>query len=239
MMAPGTGVRERPPRFLVALPAKVMVVDQAVPGSHRVLTAATANVSEGGMALDLQEALPPWTPVEVQVERPEGTVALEAIVLWHEDLSSRRGTSGVRHGLMLSHLPQGARQGWDVLLKGLGHVGPPTRQRTRFPLEARAVCEVQGRGGQPLEGRAENISRGGLGLLLPERLPVGAGLEVEVLTRGEHLRMAGRVIWSSPLSVRTAGPAFRHGVEREGGDWPHDFVLELYLQEAQWRRGSG
>jgi len=160
MMAPGTGVRERLPRFLVVLPSKVMVVDQAVPGSHRVLTAVTANVSEGGMALDLQEALPPWTPVEVQVERPEGTVALEAIVLWHEDLSSRRGTSGVRHGLMLSHLPQGARQGWDVLLKGLGHVGPPTRQRTRFPLEARAVCEVQGRGGQPLEGRARTLAVG-------------------------------------------------------------------------------
>jgi len=59
------------------------------------------------------------------------------------------------------------------------------------------------------------------------------------MTRGQHLRMAGRVIWSSPLPVRTGGPAFRHGVEREGGDWPHDFVLELYLQEVQWRRGSG
>ncbi|MGH7363256.1 MAG: PilZ domain-containing protein, partial [Candidatus Methylomirabilales bacterium] len=70
----------------MVLPANVMVVDQAVPGSHRALTAVTANISEGGMALDLQEALPPWTPVEVQVERPEGTVAFEAIVLWHEDL---------------------------------------------------------------------------------------------------------------------------------------------------------
>src|SRR3989304_4325940 len=60
MMAPGTGVRERPPRFLVVLPSKVMVVDQAVPGSHRVLTAVTANVSEGGRGLGLQGALPPW-----------------------------------------------------------------------------------------------------------------------------------------------------------------------------------
>lgn len=152
MMAPGTGVRERPPRFLVALPAKVMVVDQAVPGSHRVLTAATANVSEGGMALDLQEALPPWTPVEVQVERPEGTVALEAIVLWHEDLSSRRGTSGVRHGLMLSHLPQGARQGWDVLLKGLGHVGPPRASALASRWRRARSARCRGGGANPWRG---------------------------------------------------------------------------------------
>lgn len=238
-MVPEAGVRERAPRFLVDLPAKVTVVDQAVPGSHRVLTAVTTNVSDGGMALDLEEALLPWTAVEVQVETPEGTLGLEAIVLWHEDLSRRRAGSGIRHGLMLAQIPQAARQGWDGLLKGLGHVRPSTRQHTRFPLDARAVCELEGRGRPPLEGRAENISRGGLGLLLPERLPVGSGLDVEVLTRGEHLRMAGRVIWSSPLPVQTGGPAFRHGVEREGGDWPHDFVLGLYLQEAQWRRGLG
>ncbi|MCI0370115.1 MAG: PilZ domain-containing protein [candidate division NC10 bacterium] len=239
MMAPEGGVREPSPRFLVALPAKVTVADHPVPGAHRVFTAVTANISDGGMALDLQEALPPWTPVEVQVEAAGGTVVLEAVVLWHEDLSRLRGSSGIRHGFMLSQIPPGARQGWDGLLKGLGHVTPSTRRHTRFPLDARAVCALEGRGGAHLEGRVENVSCGGLGLLLPERLPAGTGLELEVLTRGEHLRMAGRVVWSSPLPVRTGGPAFRHGVEREAGDWPHDFVLDMYLQEGQWRVGLG
>lgn len=238
-MAPAIGVRERPPRFVVALPANVTVVDHAVPGTRRVLTAVTANVSDGGMALDLPEALPPWTPVEIQVEMGQGVVGLEAVVLWHEDPSLRRGGSGIRHGLVVSEVPPGARQGWDELLRGLGHVRPSTRHRTRFPLDARAVCEVQGRKGAPLEGRTENISRGGLGLLLPERLPAGTGMEVEVPTRGELLRMAGLVIWSSPLPTGTGRPTFRHGVEREAGDWPHEFVLELYLREEQWRRGPG
>src|SRR3972149_3030765 len=152
MMAPGTGVRERPPRFLVVLPSKVMVVDQAVPGSHRVLTAVTANVSEGGMALDLQEALPPWTPVEVQVERPEGTVALEAIVLWHEDLSSRRGTSGVRHGLMLSHLPQGARQGGMFFSRGSGTSGPPRASAPASRWRRARSARCRGGGANPWRG---------------------------------------------------------------------------------------
>lgn len=236
-MVPGPGVRERPPRFLVALPAKVTVVDQVGPGDHRVFTAVTANVSDGGMALDLPEALAPWSPVEVQVETGEGTVVLEAVVLWHEDLGRRRGDAGVRHGFLLSQIPPAARRGWEALLRGLGHLRPSTRGNTRFPLEARAVCQVMGRAGPPLEGRTENMSRGGLGLLLPERLPAGTGIEVEVLTRQEPLRMGGRVIWSSPLPVGTRGLAYRHGVVREAGDWPHDFVLDLYLQEAQLRRG--
>lgn len=235
-MVPGSGVRERPPRFLVALPAKVTVVDQAAPGDQRVYTAVTANMSDGGIALDLPEALPPWTPVEVQVEAGEGTVALEAVVLWHEDLGRRRGGAGVRHGFLLSQISPAARQGWDALLRGLGHLRPSTRENTRFPLEVRVVCQVLGRPGPLLDGRTENISRGGMGLLLPERLPAGTGVEVEVLTRGKPLRMGGRVIWSSPVAVRT-GLEYRHGVVREAGDWPHDFVLDLYLQEAQWRRG--
>lgn len=235
-MVHGPEDRERPPRFLVALPAKVTVVDQAGPGNHRAFTAVTANVSDGGIALDLPQALAPWSPVEVQVETGEGTVVLEAVVLWHEDLARRRGGAGIRHGFLLSQIPPAARRGWEALLRGLGHLRPSTRENTRFPLEVRAVCQVLGRAGPPLTGRTENISRGGLGLLLPERLPAGTGVEVEVLTRKEPLRMGGRVIWSSPVAVRT-GLAYRHGVVREAGDWPHDFVLDLYLQEAQLRRG--
>ena len=237
MMGPEAEVREPSPRFLVALPASVRVADHAVPGAQRVLTAVTANVSDGGMALDLQEALAPWTPVEVQVEAAGGTLMLEAIVLWHENPSHPRGSSTIRHGLMLSQVPPGARQGLEGLLKGLGHLTSSTRRHIRFPVDARVVCGLEGRGGPPMEGRVENISCGGLGLLLPERLPAGTGLEVEVLTRGEDLRMAGRVAWSSPLPVRTGGSAFRHGVEREAGDWPHDFVLDLYLREEQSRPG--
>jgi hypothetical protein len=236
-MVHGPEDRERPPRFLVALPAKVTVVDRAGPGDDRVFTAVTANVSDGGMALDLPEALPPWIPVEVQVETPEGIIALEAVVLWHEGLEGRREGVGVRHGFLLSQIPPPARQGWEALLRGVGHLMPSTRENTRFPLGARAVCQVLGRAGPPLEGRTENISRGGLGLLLPERLTAGTGVEVEVLTRQEPLHMGGRVIWSSPLPVGTKVLAYRHGVVREAGDWPHDFVLDLYLQEAQWRRG--
>ncbi|MGH7361502.1 MAG: PilZ domain-containing protein, partial [Candidatus Methylomirabilales bacterium] len=231
MMGPEAEVREPSPRFLVALPAKVTVADHAVPGARRVFTAVTANISDGGMALDLQEALAPWTPVDVQVEAAGETLMLEAIVLWHENPSHPRGSSTIRHGLMLSQVPPGARQGLEGLLKGLGHLTPSTRRHIRFPVDARVVCGLEGGGGPPMEGRVENIGCGGLGLLLPERLPAGTGLEVEVLTRGEHLRMAGRVVWSSPLPVRTGGPAFRHGVEREAGDWPHDFVLDLYLRE--------
>lgn len=237
-MVTAPGFRERPPRFLVALPAKVTVVDQAAPGHQRAFTAVTANVSDGGMALDLPEALPPWSPVEVHVEAGEGTFGIEAIVLWHEDLAQRRGGAGIRHGLLLSQIPPTARRHWDALLRGLGHLRPSTRGNTRFPLDAVAVCQVLGRPEPPLDGRSENISRGGLGLLLPERLPAGTGLEVEVLTRRERLRMGGRVIWSSPLPVGAGDPAYRHGVVREAGDWPHDFVLDLYLQEAQWRRGA-
>lgn len=236
-MLPGSGVRERSPRFLVAIPAKVTVVDQASPGRHRVFTAVTANVSDGGMAVDLPEALPPWAPVSIQVETGDGTFEIEAVVLWHEELSVRRAGGAIRHGFLLAQIPPVARQGWEGLLRGLGHVRPSTREHTRFPLEARVVCQVLGRSGPPLTGRTENISRGGLGLLLSERLHVGTGLEVEVLTRREPLRMGGRVIWSAPLPVGRENPLYPHGVTREAGDWPHDFVLDLYLQEAQWKRG--
>lgn len=85
------------------------------------------------------------------------------------------------------------------------------RRHLRFTRYLPVKCGAL-RPGQPertLIGRTQDISVGGLGLLLPETLPVGISLWVEV-DQADYL--LGRVVWVGKGMPTLRGTAFLHGV---------------------------
>ena len=66
------------------------------------------------------------------------------------------------------------------------------------------------------EGRTNNVSRGGLSAQLPDPLPVGVDVEVDLVlvfdddVQSDPLRLPARVVWCTPLDEgHQIGIAFR------------------------------
>ena len=83
-------------RFGVHLPVRCTPLRGRVP---RILRGRTANVSGGGLAVDLPVRLPPHTHVTVEIETGVGPLRMEADVLWTRRLPEKTGVT--RHGLCL------------------------------------------------------------------------------------------------------------------------------------------
>ena len=95
---PGRILAERHhPRFPARLPVRCSLVAGPAPRSWR---GRTANVSGGGLAVELSCRLPPGTRVAIEIRTGIGPLRMEADVLW-----TRRVTGGVGvtcHGLCLA-----------------------------------------------------------------------------------------------------------------------------------------
>ena len=83
-------------RFGVSLPVRCARLRGRVP---RVWRGRTANVSGGGLAVDLSIRLPPHTRVAVEIQTGVGPLRMEADVLWTRRVAGKAGIT--RHGLCL------------------------------------------------------------------------------------------------------------------------------------------
>lgn len=108
-------------RFDVNLPVRCTRTSAKATESWR---GRTANVSRGGLAVELPRRLAPATTVAVEVRTGIGPLRVEAEVVWTRRMTGRSGI--VRHGLSFAHrsdlldLPVGALLGeW---LRGRAHV---------------------------------------------------------------------------------------------------------------------
>lgn len=54
---------------------------------------------------------------------------------------------------------------------------------------------LKGEDGQVLEGWALNVSRGGLRLILEEKISLGQKFDIEVGAEGDSLNRQGRIVW--------------------------------------------
>ena len=104
----GTGKRHsgrRPPalgdrrhsRFAMSLPVRVTRVTGGPSGGWR---GRTANLSGGGLAVELPTRLPPGTRVTIEVRTAIGPLRMEADVLWTQRVPG--GDRLTRHGLCLA-----------------------------------------------------------------------------------------------------------------------------------------
>ncbi|MCI0372273.1 MAG: PilZ domain-containing protein, partial [candidate division NC10 bacterium] len=235
--APGPAFRVRDPRFPLAVPVRITVQGVPETPAPRRLEGLTANVSEGGVALDLPDRLEPWTPLSLRVEAEGGPVVLEVLVVWAAEPAAAR--SPVRHGCIIVTMDPDQRETWRRLLRTFGYQRPYTRRHPRYPLAAPVRCSVEAIPAA-LEGEAENVGAGGLLVRLPLALTVGALVQAALRLGGAVLERPARVIWVLGATGDDGRRIYRHGLEFTGEPLPRDVVLQFYRvgqMEGGGRRG--
>lgn len=114
-------------------------------------------------------------------------------------------------------------------------IGPAEkRQYARFQAFLPARCRLQGPDAQPLEmeGKTRNLGEGGALLLLPQPLPEGVPLTVELDTQTGPAARSGRVAWVGPQETTDlGGKVFPHGVSF-GQTLERAFVEAVITQRA-------
>jgi hypothetical protein len=229
----GPAFRVRDPRFSLAVPVRITVHEAAGLPAPRRLEGVTANVSEGGVAVDLPERLEPWTPVSLRVEAEEGTVSLDGLVVW---AAEQAPAGAVRHGCIIVAMDPNQREVWRRLLKTFGFQRLYARHRPRFPLATPVRCSVEAVP-PALEGEAENVSESGLLVRLPLALAVGTAVQAALRLGDTLWERAARVIWVLGATAEDGRRIYRHGMEFTGDPLPQDVVLALY-RLAQGSRGE-
>jgi hypothetical protein len=92
-----TSVDRHHSRFGVTLPVRCMRLTGRVPCAW---LGRTANLSGGGLAVDLTARLPPRTRVAIEIRTGIGPLRMEADVLWTRRVPGKAGVT--RHGLCLA-----------------------------------------------------------------------------------------------------------------------------------------
>lgn len=160
-----TTVRQHP-RLPLRMP--VLCESPAVGGYRTV--GVTRNVSRGGLLLEVPQLLSPGTPTNLLLMMGERNARAEGVVVWSaEDQPSRMG-------LQITTLTKSDRLAWDQFLAFQG--GPTPRASVRIPIALEVTLRMP-----PdirLTGRIDNISDGGLLLLLSEGLSPQTKLTVVV-----------------------------------------------------------
>ncbi|MBI3002052.1 MAG: PilZ domain-containing protein [candidate division NC10 bacterium] len=223
--APGAAFRVRDPRFALAVPVWITVQEGEGALRPRRLEGQTANVSEGGVALDLPDRLPPWTPLALEVEAEEGRVRLDVLVVWAAE--PRAGGAAVRHGCVILGMNPGERETWRRMLRRFGYQRAYTRRHPRYPLITPVHCMVEA-APTALEGVAENLSESGLLARLPVPLAVGAPVRVGLRVGGTTVERQARVIWVLGATGDDGRRVHRHGLEFTAEALPRDVVLRVY-----------
>ncbi|MGH7377346.1 MAG: PilZ domain-containing protein [Candidatus Methylomirabilales bacterium] len=222
---PGPPFRTRDPRFPLAVPVRITVQEAPGTPAPRRLEGLTANVSEGGVALDLPDRLEPRTPLSVRVEAEDRAVMLEVLVVWAAEPPAPGGP--VRHGCIIVAMDPDQRETWRRLLRGFGYQRPYTRRYPRYPLVAPVRCSVEAVPAA-LDGEAENVSEGGLLIRLPLALAVGAPVRAAFRLEGTVVERPARVIWVLGATGDDGRRIYRHGLEFTGEPLSRDVVLYIY-----------
>lgn len=156
----------RHPRLALRMP--VLCESPAVAGYRTV--GVTQNVSLGGLLLEVPQLLAAGTPTNLLLLMGERNARAEGVVVWTaEDQPSRMG-------LQFTTLIESDRLAWDQFLAFQG--GPTPRASVRIPIALEVTLRIP-----PdirVTGRVDNISDGGLLLVLSEGLSPQTQLTVAV-----------------------------------------------------------
>ncbi len=209
-MPDGT-VQRRFPRYPIQLPFVYTVRAGASPTGG---AGWTRTLSEGGASLEMPERLRPQTPLGLRLSTDRGTLEVEARVIWLGKPVPAGG--GLIHGVSFTRIGPADLQTLRDLFRPL----VLTRQAgLRLPLDLPVTCQMADPAAQPLQGRTQNGSRGGLRLRLPQLLVPGTPLVVTLHAPGGPLTVEGAIAWVEPPEMWTPGESIGHGFQFAAPDW--------------------
>ena len=129
----------------------------------------TRNVSRNGLLLEGTEPLSPGTSASLRLLAGERIARAQAVVVWTSKVFP--GRMGLRFTMMT-----GANHvAWAELLASQD--GQPPRTSLRIPINLEVTCTVPS--GARVAGRIENLSDGGLLVVLPREVPPRTRLRVK------------------------------------------------------------
>jgi hypothetical protein len=185
------------------------------------------NLSQGGACLELEERLPAPTPLQIQLQTDQGTVEVEAQVVWEaERVSKGPAGEGVLHGVAFTYLAAEQMQAIRTLLPA---GGSERRSEVRVPVDLPVTCREKGSEGETIAGQTGNISRGGLLLRLSQPLPPGTMVDFTLHGTEGPIQGEGEVVWMDPPGERTPGVPIKHGVRFTAMGWSRAQSLALLL----------
>ena len=204
-------VQRRFPRYPIQLP---FVYTVSAGGSPTGGAGWTRTLSEGGASLEVGERLRPQTPLGLRLLTDRGTVELEARVIWLGKPAPPG--SGLIHGVAFTQIALADLQTLRELFRPL----VLTRQSgLRLALDLPVTCQTADPAVPPLQGRTQNVSRGGLRLRLPQLFAPGTPLVVTLHTPGGPLTVEGAIAWVEPPEMWTPGESIGHGFQFAAADW--------------------
>ena len=106
----------------VRVPADLPVTCQLRASAGIVLDGRTGDFSRGGLLLRLSQALPPGTPLDLTLHRPNGRVAAEGEIVWVDPPEKRAPGQPIRHGVRFTAL------GWSRELSLALLLAEPTEE---------------------------------------------------------------------------------------------------------------
>ncbi len=133
------------------------------------------------------------------------------------------------HGIVFTQIGPPQSQALRELLLPLSQV---RHAGIRLSVDMPISCRRKDLPGPSLQGRAVDISRGGLSLCLPRVLPPGTELAVTLKTPGDPIRVEGSVVWAEAPDRRRVGQLVSHGLRFTSVDWSISLAVGLLLAHS-------
>lgn len=218
---------ETPPRRHARLEVELFVIAKAISSADpswkpRPQIGTAKNVSEGGLLLELSEAFPLSTYLDLLIDLGHRAIRADGEVVW---VKPTEGGQSFHHGIHLLRLDAEDGQAWFAFLTKLER--SPKRTRARLSAEVPVICRLHGTPSKVLEGRTLNVSEGGTMVKLPEALPLTSAVTLTFQTLKGPMMIGGRVVWVAPGEVPEEGIA--HGLCFTGPANEQGFLLDLLI----------
>ncbi len=186
----------------------------------------THELSDEGATVELAERVAPETILRVRIQTDRGPIEAEGQVVWFAD--SAPASVENYHGLVFTQIAPSHLQALRDLLLPLSMVA---HAGMRLAVDLPATCKPKGAGGRPLQGRAGDVSRGGLLLRLPTDLALGTEMEITLHTDNGPITLEGAVVWAHKPEEGKAGASIDHGVRFTSPTWSISLALGFLLGE--------
>ncbi|HET7853550.1 MAG TPA: PilZ domain-containing protein [Candidatus Methylomirabilis sp.] len=149
--------KRQDPRLRLRVPVRC---EGGAVASYRTL-GFTSNVSKSGLLLEVPQVIAQGATTHLRMLTRTRIAYAEAVVVWTSEASPGR------MGLQFTKMSRADAFAWEELLAFQG--GPTPRSSVRIPIDLEVTCLVPPN--TRLRGKVENLSDGGLLVILPQAVP--------------------------------------------------------------------
>lgn len=177
-----------------------MQISVLLPQNSKPVNAKLENISWGGAAFVIEAKVESGDLLKIILPRPQGgSIAVEAGVLraWEHPDGTGRGVS-----VRFSSLNTRDEDKLEGILEHLAQSAEDEGQRSNARLAQRLDIEFNGI--HELQSTLDDISAGGLGITVPNPLPIGQSLQTVISTIDDScsLKLRARVVHQKTMKVR-------------------------------------